>query len=145
MQVPERLSFLSRRVRVAGRVVIRSLLLALLTVSALASASPLRPNIILIMADDLGYSDLGCYGGEIRTPNVDRLARNGLRFSQFYPGEETGPPLPGLETARLGGLGIGGSGSFLTAGQGVSSGVPSERNPVPEALDICRSRSPETF
>ena len=36
------------------------------------------------MADDLGYSDLGCYGGEIRTPNLDRLARNGLRFSQFY-------------------------------------------------------------
>ena len=43
-----------------------------------------RPNIVVIMADDLGYSDLGAYGGEIRTPNLDRLARNGLRFSQFY-------------------------------------------------------------
>jgi len=43
-----------------------------------------RPNIVLILADDLGYSDLGCYGGEIRAPNLDRLARNGLRFSQFY-------------------------------------------------------------
>ncbi|MDA2939178.1 arylsulfatase [Acidobacteria bacterium AH-259-A15] len=43
-----------------------------------------RPNILLIMVDDMGYSDLGCYGGEIRTPNIDGLARNGLRFSQFY-------------------------------------------------------------
>ena len=43
-----------------------------------------RPNIILIMADDLGYSDLGCYGGEIQTPNLDQLAAEGLRFSQFY-------------------------------------------------------------
>jgi len=43
-----------------------------------------RPGIILIMADDMGYSDLGCYGGEISTPNLDRLAENGLRFTQFY-------------------------------------------------------------
>jgi arylsulfatase A-like enzyme len=43
-----------------------------------------RPNILLIVADDLGYSDLGCYGGEIRTPHVDALAANGLRFTQFY-------------------------------------------------------------
>lgn len=42
------------------------------------------PNIVIIMADDLGYSDLGCYGGEIRTPNLDSLAGNGLRFTQFY-------------------------------------------------------------
>ncbi|MDE0107943.1 MAG: arylsulfatase [Bryobacterales bacterium] len=43
-----------------------------------------KPNIVIIMADDMGYSDIGCYGGEIRTPNVDRLAENGLRFTQFY-------------------------------------------------------------
>lgn len=43
-----------------------------------------RPNIVLIMADDLGFSDLGCYGSEIETPNLDKLAHNGLRFSQFY-------------------------------------------------------------
>lgn len=43
-----------------------------------------RPNIVLIMADDLGFSDLGCYGSEIDTPHLDRLATNGLRFSQFY-------------------------------------------------------------
>ena len=43
-----------------------------------------KPNILVIMADDLGYSDLGCYGGEIQTPNLDTLAGNGLRFTQFY-------------------------------------------------------------
>ena len=43
-----------------------------------------RPNIVLIMADDMGYSDIGCYGGEIETPNLDRLAARGIRFSKFY-------------------------------------------------------------
>ena len=43
-----------------------------------------RPDVVLIMADDMGHSDIGCYGGEIRTPNVDRLAAGGLRFTQFY-------------------------------------------------------------
>jgi arylsulfatase len=43
-----------------------------------------RPNIILILCDDLGYSDLGCYGGEIQTPHLDRLATQGMRFTQFY-------------------------------------------------------------
>ncbi|MBT3568523.1 MAG: sulfatase-like hydrolase/transferase, partial [Opitutae bacterium] len=52
-------------------------------------ASPLawsasRPNVIIIMADDMGWSDIGCYGSEIETPNLDRLAKNGLRFTQFY-------------------------------------------------------------
>ncbi len=46
--------------------------------------TPNRPNIILIMSDDMGYSDIGCYGGEIYTPNLDKLASNGLRFKQFY-------------------------------------------------------------
>ncbi len=48
------------------------------------AAASTRPNIVLIMADDLGFSDLGCYGAEIRTPHLDQLARDGLRFSQFY-------------------------------------------------------------
>jgi len=52
-------------------------------VSHACAAAP-RPNVVLILCDDLGFSDLGCYGGEIRTPNLDRLAAEGMRFSQFY-------------------------------------------------------------
>ena len=49
-----------------------------------AAAAESRPNIVFILADDLGYSDPGCYGGEIDTPNLDRLAGNGLRFTRMY-------------------------------------------------------------
>jgi len=55
------------------------LLMAPMTVAAEG-----KPNIILIMADDLGFADLGCYGSEIETPNLDSLAASGLRFTQFY-------------------------------------------------------------
>ena len=60
---------------------------ASLLILASARASELgiaSPNIILIMSDDVGYSDIGCYGGEIETPNLDALANNGIRFTQFY-------------------------------------------------------------
>lgn len=57
---------------------------ALAVPAAMAAAPAARPNIILIMADDLGFSDIGPYGSEIATPHLDALARNGLRFSQFY-------------------------------------------------------------
>ncbi len=60
-------------------------ILGLLTsLSGLGAAGHVPPNILLILADDLGYSDLGCYGGEIATPNLDALAQGGLRFTQFY-------------------------------------------------------------
>jgi len=51
---------------------------------ASAASASKRPNIVVILADDMGYSDIGCYGSEIHTPNLDRLAAEGLRFSQFY-------------------------------------------------------------
>lgn len=58
---------------------------AVLAATAVFSAPPPpKPNIIVILADDMGYSDLGCYGSEIPTPNLDALAKNGLRFTQFY-------------------------------------------------------------
>jgi arylsulfatase A-like enzyme len=50
-----------------------------------------RPNIVLIMADDMGFSDIGCYGGEVDTPHLDALADNGLRFRQFYNGARCCP------------------------------------------------------
>ena len=58
-------------------------LLALLALCASAVAAP-KPNIVVILVDDMGFSDLGCYGSEIPTPNLDALAQNGLRFTQFY-------------------------------------------------------------
>lgn len=62
---------------------IRSLLIAAIALAATASAAE-RPNIILIMVDDMGFSDLGFMGGEIDTPNLDALAEGGVKFSQFY-------------------------------------------------------------
>lgn len=59
-------------------------LAALLLVTLVGSAHPKQPNILIIMSDDMGFTDLGCYGGEISTPNLDALAANGLRFTQFY-------------------------------------------------------------
>jgi arylsulfatase len=57
---------------------------AVWTWAATPAADPTRPNIIVILSDDMGFSDLGCYGGEINTPNLDALAAGGLRFTQFY-------------------------------------------------------------
>ena len=57
-----------------------------------------RPNIIVVMADDMGFSDLGCYGSEIETPTIDRLAKEGLRFSQFYNCALCGPSRASLMT-----------------------------------------------
>src|SRR6188508_3090923 len=64
---------------------LRFLLFPCLLPSSLSGvvAAP-RPNIVLIMSDDMGYSDIGCYGGEIKTPTLDRLAAGGLRLTQFY-------------------------------------------------------------
>lgn len=67
---------------------IQSLSVWLILVSTILVVRPThaaeRPNIVLIVLDDVGYSDYGCYGGEIATPNIDRLAREGLRFTHFY-------------------------------------------------------------
>ena len=48
------------------------------------NSKPEKPNIIMILADDMGYSDLGCYGSEINTPNLNQLAQNGMRFTQMH-------------------------------------------------------------
>src|SRR5215213_7033780 len=81
----------------APRLLVALLILALSQSMAAEAATPLergaggqrgkrasRPNLVLILADDMGFSDVGCFGGEIRTPAIDRLAREGVRLTQFY-------------------------------------------------------------
>lgn len=74
-------------------------------IGALAAIAPAahaqkdtRPNILVILADDLGYSDIGCYGGEIETPNLNRLAQEGMRFTRFYNASRSCPTRASLLT-----------------------------------------------
>lgn len=73
--------------------------------STLSAQSP-KPNIVLILVDDMGFSDLGCYGSEIQTPNIDALAHNGIKFSNFYNNSRCCPTraslMTGLSAARAG-------------------------------------------
>lgn len=81
-------------------------LLAFLAILCRQPVAAERPNIVLVLADDLGWSDVGCYGGEIPTPNIDALAAGGLRFTQFYNNAVCGPSraslLTGLYAQRIG-------------------------------------------
>jgi arylsulfatase len=76
--------------------------------AAWAADAPRRPNIVIILGDDLGFADLGAYGSEIRTPNIDALAKNGVRFTNFYTHASSSPTrsmlLSGVDT-HLNGLG----------------------------------------
>lgn len=90
-----------------------------------------QPNIILIMVDDMGYSDLGCYGSEIPTPNLDKLAQNGLQFTQFYNAARCCPSRAALMTGshphRVG-----------MAGMTIDSDKPLKQGPFRGALiDSC--------
>lgn len=76
----------------------KRMLIAMSLAAITANAADKRPNIILILADDLGYSDIGCYGGEIKTPNLDQLAQEGLRYRQFYNGARSCPTRAALMT-----------------------------------------------
>jgi arylsulfatase A-like enzyme len=71
-----------------------------LELSAQKTKSEQRPNIILIMVDDMGYSDLGCYGSEIQTPNIDKLAAEGLRLREFYNNSICAPTRASLLTGQ---------------------------------------------
>lgn len=77
------------------------LLLAAFSLSGLSLVCAAdRPNIILVITDDMGFSDIGCYGGEIETPNIDRLASQGLKFSQFYNCGKCEPSRAALTTGH---------------------------------------------
>jgi arylsulfatase A-like enzyme len=101
---------------IENKYLIGSALAVTLTATTVAAQSPnpttghqgKRPNIVIILGDDLGYSDLGCFGGEIKTPNLDSLAKEGMRFTQFYTSASCSPTrsmlLTGVDT-HLNGLG----------------------------------------
>ncbi len=65
-------------------IVITSTVLQLFPLRPSVAADASKPNMIVMLVDDMGFSDLGCYGSEIPTPNLDNLAKNGLKFTQFY-------------------------------------------------------------
>ena len=73
-----------RRQRSHAMFIFRLLLIFLSAAIAVTQVQSAPPNLIYILADDMGFSDIGCYGGEIDTPNLDALAKGGLRFTQFY-------------------------------------------------------------
>ena len=62
----------------------KTLFIFLCTLAGFGSLFAKKPNVLVIMSDDMGYSDLGCFGGEIRTPHLDSLAQGGVRFTNFY-------------------------------------------------------------
>ena len=74
------------------------LMFAALAAATAACAAPPRPNIVVILADDLGFSDIGCYGSEVPTPNLDKLAAEGVRFTQFYNTPRCSPTRAALLT-----------------------------------------------
>ena len=76
----------------------RRLALLLVIAASIPASAADRPNIIVVLMDDLGYSDLGCYGGEIDTPNIDALAAGGVRFESFYNSARCCPSRASLMT-----------------------------------------------
>ena len=96
-----------------------------------------KPNFILILADDMGYSDLGCYGSEINTPNIDSLANRGIRFSQMYNSARCCPSraalLTGLNPQQTG---VG----HMTATMGSPNHIPLPGYHIKFLLDGCHKR-----
>ena len=91
----------------SDRFIYGALILAFAALAATLSADD-RPTIVIVLADDMGYSDLGSFGSEIQTPNLDALAQQGVRFTQFYTHASCSPTrsmlLSGTDT-HLNGLG----------------------------------------
>jgi hypothetical protein len=87
-------------------IVLASFLTALSALAVPAYAQAKRPNIVVILGDDLGYADIGAFGSEINTPNIDALARDGVRFTNFYTHASCSPTrsllLSGVDTHRNG-------------------------------------------
>jgi arylsulfatase A len=99
-----------------------AVLLVCLQSSALPAAAP--PNIIIVLADDLGWADLSCYGNTFNeTPNIDRLAREGMRFTQFYAGPVCSPTRANLQSGQD------------QARFGITQHIPGHRRPFARLID----------
>ena len=131
-----------------------SLLSCLPLATASAAASVEAPNVVFILADDLGYADVSCYGSErVQTPNIDRLAREGVRFTQYYAASPECTPsrtafLTGRYPQRAGGMecaiGVGGRGRYDDAAYLAEQnelGFPTDRTVLPSALNRQRYHS----
>ncbi len=105
---------------------------------AQVDSKPKPPNVILILLDDMGYSDLGCYGGEIETPNMDRLGESGIRFTQFYNSARCCPSraslMTGLYPHQTGIGSFTGSDRSKTRGRGYTGRLNRECLTIAEAL-----------
>jgi len=88
-----------------------------------------RPNFLLIVADDMGWTDLGCYGSEIKTPNIDKLAKNGVRFTDFHVSISCSPTRAMLMTGTDNHIaGLGEMSEFLTPGEETTPGYEGHLN-----------------
>ena len=103
----------------------KQLILLSFGLSFLQAKAP--PNIVLIISDDMGYSDLGCYGGEIETPNLDAMAQNGLRFTNYYVHNMCWPTRASLMTGLY-------PKTALPNGGSASGGLHPEATTLPQAL-----------
>ena len=81
-------------------VVVATLLVVLCGAAAPGQAQTKRPNVVIILGDDMGYSDISCFGGEIPTPNLDALADRGIRGTSFYVGPTCSPTSTRPASAR---------------------------------------------
>ncbi len=103
---------------------IASLLLLLVCETSLLNSAERSPNIILILADDLGWADLGCYGNTFNeTPHLDRLAQQGMRFTQFYAGPVCSPTRANLQSGQD------------QARFGITQHIPGHRRPFAKLID----------
>ena len=120
-------------------------------VEANRSLKPRRPNILLVMADDMGWTDLGSFGSEIDTPNLNTLAREGVKFTDFHTSMSCSPTRSMLMSGTGNHLaGLGNMGDLLVSGPGIKSGVQNDSfayvwDIMPTILDFTGISHPDQF
>ena len=131
-------------------IAILALISCFLVIPPIASADQ-RPNILLVTADDMGWTDLGSFGSEIDTPNLDTLAREGVKFTDFHTSMSCSPTRSMLMSGTDNHLaGLGNMGDLLVSGPGIKSGVQNDAfayvwDIMPTILDFTGISHPEKF